>query len=647
MADLREYDDEIDLVDYIQVLIKRKWFIFITTGCFALVGILFLWFNKTYEAQTLVLLSLKVEQKSDTTDQAIGTPGSQLVIPTLSASTYEVLATTSDLSRSLRDSLKAAQTDTSVALPPYKLNAELMQQSGNSPSQLMTLNVSSPSPDIPVDVVNTWTRLFVERNRGLSSGVAQSYHDWVAKQYKTAEENLMETEKALRDLDAKYHNLSILQNEVTIKNTELDASLKSYQSLEVSLESKLREKNYFQNLLESLEINGEWIGVYSVDQLPSHNQIATEPVSMRKNLVILMHELSDLERDSIAVAQTNQDHKKDYEIYAETRILEFSRDRQINVVRKRLENLIATLDTFRTTLPDLENNIKNIDIEMVVYNQNLEREKPVFVLSKAITDDALWDQVATKGQVSEQKQENLSRYKLQTEEANPSYRKLVAQITDLRIKKDLYQQRIVFLKREIPDLQKERLTLQSLLDTLEVDEQALTQDLQGKLFSLNKKLEITETPIFNKLQRRRLAFADHRTFYFERKQQLETLEREIQRIQIDADFQRNRFTNWSDEIQSIAVIADSLQITRTQLQRNLEVYKETFQRFSRLIEEARISLEQAAGDLQVISWASDADAQSNRKYFLIIVLAGGMVAVFLAFILEYIQKAQTRLKDSN
>jgi hypothetical protein len=558
-----------------------------------------------------------------------------------------VLATTSDLSRSLHDSLKATQQDTTVEIPPYQLKAELMQQSGNSPSQLLTLNVSSPHRDVPVNVVNTWTRLFVERNRGLSSGVAQSYHDWVAKQYKTAEENLTETEKALRDLDAKYHNLSILQNEVTIKNTELDAALKSYQSLEVSLESKIREKNYLQSLLASLEINGEWIGYLSADQLPLRNQIAAEPISMRKDLVMLMYELSGLEKDSLTVFQKKQDNIQEYEAYAENKRLAFSRDRQINVLRKHLANLVTTLDTSRTILPDLENRIKTIDIELAVYNQNLEKEQPTFVLSKAITDDALWDQVATKGRVSEQKQEPLSRYKLQTEEANPVYRQLVAQITDLRIKKELYQQRIVFLKREIPELQKERLELQNALDTLEIAEQTLNQSLEDKLFVLNKQIEIEETPILNKLQRRRLAFADHRAFYFERKQQLETLEREIQRIQIDADFQRDRFTIWSDEIQNIAVIADSLQITRTQLQRNLEVYKETFQRFSRLIEEARISLEQAAGDLQVISSASEASARSNTKYFLIIVLAGGMVAVFLAFILEYIQKAQTRLKDSN
>jgi len=63
-----------------------------------------------------------------------------------------------------------------------------------------------------------------------------------------------------------------------------------------------------------------------------------------------------------------------------------------------------------------------------------------------------------------------------------------------------------------------------------------------------------------------------------------------------------------------------------------------------LLEEARISLEQAAGDLQVVSWAAEAGARSGLKYFLIIVFAGGMASVFMAFLLEYVGKANERLR---
>ena len=107
-----EYDDEIDLVDYIQVLIKRKKFIIVTTLCFAVIGFIYTWVSETYESQTLLLLSLKVEQSGNQQETISGTPGTQLVIPTLSASTYETLATTSDLGRTLRDSLTNTQKDT-------------------------------------------------------------------------------------------------------------------------------------------------------------------------------------------------------------------------------------------------------------------------------------------------------------------------------------------------------------------------------------------------------------------------------------------------------------------------------------------------------------------------------------------------------
>ena len=639
-----DYDDEIDLADYIRVLIKRKSFILITTLCFAIAGAVFSWMNKTYEAQTLILLSLKVEEKGSSQGETLGNPGSQIVIPTLSAQTYEVLATTDDMHRNLRDSLTIAWKDSANALASYGLNAEIMQQSGTSPSQLLTFKVTSPDPTAPVSVVNTWTRLFVERNRGLSSGVAKSYYDWALDQYEVARINLTEAEMALQSLQAKYHNLNMVQNEVNVKNTELDASLISYQAQEVALASKTRELNYVQKLITTLEVNGEWIGFLSTDQLPSENQVVHEPESMAKTLTLLMHELSKLEQDSIAVTQKYENEQFALQANEQNARLRFTRDRQLDAIRQRVGTLFATLETYRVELPELRKKSKDIDIELGVYRQNLEQEKPFLVLSKAITDEALWDQVSHNGRVSENKQTDLSRYKLQSEQVNPVYQKLWAQITDLRINKDLMQQRIAFLDVEIPALQQDVVSGQDRLDSLLVEEKWLDQRLNDTRFAFVKKMDRNTTSLLSKLQRRRRLFEDLRVFYFDSKQQAQTLTNEIERIQENFAFQQNRFTNWRDEVEGLSTVVDSLSMQRVQLERNIAVYQATFTRFSQLLEEARISLEQAAGDLQVVSWAAEVGARSGLKYFLIIVFAGGMVSIFMAFLLEYVEKAKERLR---
>lgn len=636
-----EYDDEIDLVDYIQVLIKRKVFILLCTLCFAIGGGIYVWTKQTYEAKTLILLSLKIEEKGGDTRE--GSPGVQIGLSTLSPETYEVLATTDDLGRILRDSIEVAWRDSANA-PRYGLEAKIMRQAGASP-QLLTLSVTSPDRNVPVSVVNTWTRLFVERNRGLSSGVAQSYHEWVEHQYQIAQENLTETEVALQAVQARYHNLNILKSETTIKSAELDAALTAYQSLEVGYESRLREQAYLQDLMQSLERDGNWLGFLSVAQIPSHAQAAQEPASMRKDLIFLMHELAALEQDSIAVLQKHEQAHLAFRASAQQARQVFSRDQQIDVVRKQVAGLSGALDAYRTERPELVHALKNVEIELSVYQQNVERESPVLLLGKAIADEALWQQVASGGRVSEKRQEGLGRYRLQSEHFNPVYQYLTSEMSDAQVKRDLYVHRLSFLDREIPALQNEVVVLQAQLDSLEVAEQNLEQELEDREFALVKRREAATGSLLSTLARRRLAFDDHRAFYLERKQRLEILERELQRIREDVTFQRDRFMTWRGEMQGLSSVADSLEMQRVNLDRRVTVYRETYLRFSRLLEEARISLEQAAGDLQVVSWAADAGAQSNLKYFVVIVLAGGMAAVFAAFVLEYVQKARERLGE--
>jgi len=206
------------------------------------------------------------------------------------------------------------------------------------------------------------------------------------------------------------------------------------------------------------------------------------------------------------------------------------------------------------------------------------------------------------------------------------------------------QQRIAFLDVEIPALQQDVVNRQDQLDSLLVEEKWLDQRLNDTRFAFVKKMDRNTTSLLSKLQRRRRLFEDLRVFYFDSKQQAQTLTNEIERIQENFAFQQNRFTNWRDEVAGLSTVVDSLSMQRVQLERSIAVYQATFTRFSQLLEEARISLEQAAGDLQVVSWAAEAGARSGLKYFLIIVFAGGMASVFMAFLLEYVGKANERLR---
>ena len=107
-------------------------------------------------------------------------------------------------------------------------------------------------------------------------------------------------------------------------------------------------------------------------------------------------------------------------------------------------------------------------------------------------------------------------------------------------------------------------------------------------------------------------------------------------------FYKSNYENWSGDLTGLAVQVDSLDLERRRIERGISVFQETVNRFSRLQEEARIARQQAAGDIQVVSRATilRGVASGTMKKVAVAGIADLMVFVFLAFLLEYVQKAR-------
>ena len=87
---------------------------------------------------------------------------------------------------------------------------------------------------------------------------------------------------------------------------------------------------------------------------------------------------------------------------------------------------------------------------------------------------------------------------------------------------------------------------------------------------------------------------------------------------------------------------DSLTVLRDRLRGDREIYTQTFESFSRLLEQSRIARERAAGDIQVVS-----DAVVTRrivhgplKRASVAGVIGLMASTMLAFLLEYVARAR-------
>lgn len=180
---MSEIEREIELYDYIEVLLKYKWFILAVTVVCGGFG----WTFRPAPPPTLYEADVVLMIKHLPTSQ---TSGDYTDIPSVSQTSgfFQALALADDLKQALIDSLN-------LRIPLSGMDG-LLQVQVLDPG--IRLAVRSNDPTLPIPLVNTWAALFVARNGDLTLEEAGSYYDWVEDQYDIALAKLDCTEAELR-----------------------------------------------------------------------------------------------------------------------------------------------------------------------------------------------------------------------------------------------------------------------------------------------------------------------------------------------------------------------------------------------------------------------------------------------------------------
>jgi hypothetical protein len=94
-----------------------------------------------------------------------------------------------------------------------------------------------------------------------------------------------------------------------------------------------------------------------------------------------------------------------------------------------------------------------------------------------------------------------------------------------------------------------------------------------------------------------------------------------------------------------------LQLEQARLERESGLYKSSFDRFAKLVEDARIAKAGEASDLKVVMRAVEATPKVvEAKQQNTILLAGAvglMASTFLAFLIEYVEKARQKTAENS
>lgn len=643
------HERDIELMEYIEVLLKRKQLI--VTGtllCAAVTGLLVLLQPQQYQARALIVISPAIASAGQgQQDEGIAAAlGSDIVVPGLAAEAYEALAKGDELLYLLKDSLLHVGLSAEIQSELLELDleemavdmleADLLAATAEAKSPLLEFRAQSPQDELPIAMVNLWAELFVERNRGLSSNVADDYYQWVQSQYDIAKDKLEDTEKELEEISAAYHSLYVLETGVAIRTTRLDTALKAYQSTQTSLESAQRERDYLYGKLAEVELGGEWLGYTPVEQLPDPARLPAGTPAARRDLIAVVYDRREAEDDSLRLAEQHEERQRQFKAKREQELLAFEQETGIDRVNQEAAQLTSTLAEYRTESAQLDQQLKDLSMELAVHLQNRELEPRVLTVSKAITDEALWESMASGGRVDEHSQRELGAYKLTSEQLNPTHQELSARIRTLQVQYDRSEFQASFLMEEIPWLEDRLLAVQAKLDTLKGPQETLMQRLEREWVDMARELWQQAKPLAQRLSRKRDTLTEYQDEYAKMRRKAERLDRQLIALTSTLGYEKESFENWSEQLQEGAAWMDSLRLVRRRLERDMTVIQTTFQRFAKLAEEARIAREQAAGDIQVVSRAAFAHPLERNEILksCIAAVVGLMVSVVLAFLRE-------------
>ena len=642
MSQISGYGREVEFIDYIEMVLKRKWMIAaVTVICVALVSLRPSG-PPQYRAEALVVVSQAQLASTGDLQTEVG-----IVVPGLTARTYEVLAQADELVRDLRDSLISVGSS-----PPEVrsagLSAQIIAATEQGGSPLLAFRAVSVSESLAVQMANLWADLFLQRHRGLSSNVAEGYYQWVLNQNSMARKNLALAERSLRDLDASYSHLAVLEGEVSVRSTNLRRALRGHQATEMSLDAKRDELVFLSRKMVQVEWNGKWIGFVDSAHLDSVVQQGAE-MKQRSRLVQLRRILDQSFSDSLEFSQRSGVQSLQLRLVAEQRLRDFEHSHGPEHLRARKDQIDRKLNLFGPRLAKLEIMLWEMDLEGRILQENLAEEPRTQPFSKAIVDEELWTQLAERGRLTESLQAELGAFRLVSDSVNPTYEKLRLRAREAGVEADLKRATIDYLRSEIPRLKEERAGIRKQLAALADQESKLIHSIALDSADLHARLARQTLPISHRLDRARRAMDSLRGEYMRTKEAQRLLQNEVAHLESQAEHEKQIIAKLQHELKGQTEEVDSLTFQRDRLVSERDIFKRTLERFSRLLEESRIARQQASGDIQIVSRAVVAPGVSHGvgKTIYVAGIIGLMASTMLAFLLEYVSRARQQKQEPN
>ncbi len=590
--------EEINLMDYIRVIRKRKWLIILgTLLCMVAAGVVSLLMPKVYEAKAYLMITPPKYQVEFASKEGskISTPMGEYISP----ETFSKIILN-------EHTAKAVLEKTGLTQPPHQLTAQslLGQVRVEYPrnTNLILLKVQDTSSDRAAQIANTWAASFIERNEeGISKDAGNTYQfvmDQLEKaksSLKTAEEDLERFQRSSR-IELMKEQMAGKIKQIVQYESRLDDLTRSQLTERARFDELTAQIREQERIIQPLT-NGS--SAQETDILGIQNLTAGMTVKEADAFIKSLTEnaLSDLTK-------------------AENEYKEFSQRNRIDILQSQVDSKVRQLADMKLRMTELEIDLEKERMAFEKASQELQKENKYIPIDKGL---------------------------IGKEEINPLYMSLNTRILDLKINIPLHEKERGELLQAQEALGKEVRSMKEELATQRLEESRLKRRLalaESSYDVLSQKREQSKMAEAGNAGKERVIgygnvmHKELRDALLKTKINMQSFHAEILQL-------KENIKSIGQETSGLKMQIAEQELIQTRLVRNAETAKNTFEILSKKGEETKISsaIRTATIRLSVSATPPDSPIKPNKRQNVMVAgVAGLLGTIMISFLLEFFEK---------
>ncbi len=331
-------EEEIDLREYINVILKRKGFIILIFLIAVITAALVSYFvlQPVYEANVVITVS---EPKIK-----------NLLVNEISLEDHKSLIKDIEIEEELIRKLNLDKPP--VEVTPYDLERMITIELPKG-TNLIKMNLQAVSPKLTKDIINTWATLFVEKNKKLYFDEVKKVKINIEGELKSVEQDLFKIEEKLIILN-RTSNVEMIEYEVMYKIEKMLSYESRLVDVQLSLEKEKAEEEYIITAINKQE------------KILKLNKLIVDDQFFRQFL-------SDITDDNLEITNLTYVSEQINPIY-------YNLVQQLTLTNISINSLIAEENQLKKNINDL--NISLEAIKEALKEESTERELILYQLNR-------------------------------------------------------------------------------------------------------------------------------------------------------------------------------------------------------------------------------------------------------------------------